>query len=219
MQINLNANLVAAICQFKAKEDIRYYLEGVYVAPLESGGAVIVATNGHALGLWRDLTGQVERPAILRIEKKLESACAGKGERHLRLIDGRLTVVDEHGLELFVQHREGNKPESWEIEAKYPDWKAVIPKGTSGPALFDGMNPTYVGFAQKALAIAKGKDYLGLAFHQAAAENGIAVICDREPNFMAVIMPMRESTGMFPEWISALLPVVAEQPEKELVPA
>lgn len=42
MKLNLQARLVAAIAQFKASNDIRYYLNGVYVEPRPSGGAVIM---------------------------------------------------------------------------------------------------------------------------------------------------------------------------------
>lgn len=203
MEIKLQSRIVAAICQFKAEHDIRYYLNGVYVEPLPTGGVVIVATNGHAMGIWRDPEGEIERNAILRISNKLQSACNSKGAKHLRLIDNRLTVVDKNGLEIHVQPNR----EKWEVEGKFPDWKKVVPKATDKPQLFDSLNVDYVTLVQRAIRIGTGGDrFAGICFRQESLDHGIAVTSGNRDaqDFVAIIMPVREGASPLPRWIEEL---------------
>jgi DNA polymerase III sliding clamp (beta) subunit (PCNA family) len=215
MNLKLDAHLVAAVAQFKATTDIRYYLNGVYVEPIPSGGALIIATNGHALCMWKDTDGMVERPVILCTSKKLLAACSSKDAKHLQLNEDRLTVTDKKGLEFFVQP----KREKWEIEAKYPDWKRVVPKTESALTLFDALNPTYVSMVAQALKIGTSDRYAsGISFNQPAQNGSIVVTSSKTENFLAVIMPLRESVSHQPTWVQALkatpddAPLPSQQP-------
>lgn len=222
MKLNLKSRLVAAICEFKAKNDIRYYLNGIYVEPLPTGGAVIVATNGHAMGVWRDTSATVERPAILRIGKQLREACTETKEGRLALIDDRLTVTSELGTECYVQPNSVNADSAfgWEIKAKYPDWKIIVPdECQTGPI---GMfNSGYVKLVHKALKIAVDDKFAGITLRQADESKSIFVTCINHPNFAAIIMPMRsEGKESYPAWITeskaqvkeAELPLPGQQP-------
>lgn len=207
MKLNIQARLVAAICEFKAKNDIRYYLNGVYVEPLPIGGAVIVATNGHAMGIWRDTSAIVERPAILRIGKQLREACAESADGFLSLIDGRLTVTNEQKKESYVQpnSEKDGAALGWEIEnAKYPDWKTVVPDDCkTGP--LGSFNAGYVKLVHKALRIVNGDKFAGITLRQSDESKCIFVTSGSQPNFAAVIMPMRDDgNGNYPAWIADL---------------
>lgn len=206
MKLNLNSILVAAICEFKAKNDIRHYLTGVYVEPLLSGGAVIVATNGHAMGLWRDPSAIIERPAILRIGKQLREACKEVDDGRLELIDGRLVITNGQKTECYVQPNceKDGETAKWEIEAKYPDWKIVFPdECQTGPT---GMFSTgYLKLAHKAMKIATGNEFAGITLRQSDENKSIFVYSDFLPDFAAVIMPMRDdSKNKYPAWLSDL---------------
>lgn len=203
MNLQLNPRLVAAVAQFRAKSDIRYYLCGVYVEPIQTGGAIIVATNGHSLGLWRDTSGIAERPAILRTDPKLLTACSNKDAKSLQLIDDRLTVFDKKGLELFVQP----KRDKWEIDGTYPNWKRVIPETGETLALFDALNPNLVNHVANALKVGLGDDrFSGVSFNQPKANGPILVTSNSQEaqNFLAVIMPLRESVSAKPKWVQEL---------------
>jgi len=211
MNLTINSRLVAAVAQFRAKQDIRYYLCGVYVEPIPTGGALIVATNGHALGLWRDKTATVERAAILRTDPELVAACANKDAKILQIIDDRLTVVDKKGFELFVQP----KREKWELEGTYPNWRRVIPETGEELKLFDALNPNLVSTVEQALKIGtNGARFSGITFNQPAANGAILVTSNSQAaqDFLAVIMPLRESVSTKPKWIEELKAATTNAP-------
>lgn len=204
MKLDIQAKLVAAICEFKAKNDIRYYLNGVYVEPLPAGGAVIVATNGHAIGLWRDPSAVVERSAILRIGKNLREACREADDGRLELVDGRLVVTNAQKTEYHVQPNGEKDGEvtKWEVEGKYPDWKTVFPDECQvGPmGMFNAM---YMKMVHKTLKIATGNDFAGITLRQSDENKSIFVSCGFLPDFAAVVMPMRDDRKInYPKWLS-----------------
>lgn len=210
MKLNLTARLVAAVAQFKATNDIRYYLNGVYVEPIPTGGAMIVATNGHALCIWRDLSGEVERPVILRISAKLQAACAGAETKRLQIIDDRLVVTDKLGAETHVQPHEFNKekPGSWEVHGKFPDWRKVIPEPEHGErvALRSALNAHYITMVDRALSIGTSADKWGcpITVNQPTEYKGIIFLSEKATDFLAVIMPLREAIAPMPEWLPKL---------------
>lgn len=204
MKLSINPHLFAAVAKFKASGDIRYYLNGVYVEPFPTGGVLIVATNGHALCLWKDANGFVERPAIVRTSAKLLAACASKKAELLQLNEDRLTVTEELGVELYVEPRR----EKWEIEGNFPDWKRVIPKTEEAPTLFDAVNPAYVSRVTEALKIGTNNQKFGCAisFNQPAKNSGVVVSSASvdAQDFVAVIMPLRESASSQPKWVQSM---------------
>lgn len=208
MNINLKARLVAAIAQFKASNDIRYYLNGVYVEPDPKGGAVIVATNGHVMGIWRDETATgVERPIILHIDDKLLKSCQGSDLKRLAVRDGRLAVIlEKDDKEVYIQpiaERKIGVP-SWEIEGKFPDWRRVIPdRSTVGLKGF--VNVRYFADVDRALNVGSvnyGK-YGMLQFMQADIDASVLVTESSSPEFAAVVMPMRGDAIPYPKWLEA----------------
>lgn len=217
MKLNINARLFAAIAVFKAEHDIRYYLNGVYVEPLPEGGVVIVATNGHALGMWRDASGEAERCAILRCGKPLQAACAKLDRLRLVIRDERLAVIDpgQGGIETYIQHRDGvDKKNNWEVEGKFPDWSRVLP---ADPVigLQNAIQPEYLSMAAQALSIGRGRvKFSGITLSQGKKDGGIYVTSARlqAREFCAVIMPLREDISTIPEWAANTLKRRAEQP-------
>lgn len=204
MKLNINPRLVAAVGKFKATSDIRYYLNGVYVEPITSGGVLIAATNGHALCIWKDTNGFAERPAILRTSAKLLAACTNKKAASLQLIEDRLTVIEKLGYEVYVQPLR----ESWEIEGTFPNLMRVIPKTGEVPTLFDGLNPTYVSRVTEALKVGTNNSKYGcsVSFNQPEKNSGIVVTSNSAEahNFLAVIMPLRDAVSHQPTWLQAM---------------
>lgn len=204
MKLKINPHLFAAVAKFKATSDIRYYLNGVYVEPIASGGVLIVATNGHALCAWKDANGFAERPAILRTSPKLLAACADRKAESLHLDESRLTVTEKVGFELYVQPRR----ENWEIEGNFPDWKRVIPKTEEVATLFDALNPSYVSLVTQALKVGTRSTKFGhaISFNQPAKNSGVVVSSASvdAQDFVAVIMPLRESASSQPKWVQSM---------------
>lgn len=137
MQINSSpaaAKFSAAMTRWvsaaMARQDIRYYLNGVHVRPSKRGGVDIVATDGHRLMMAHDAEGFANREITFSMTTAAISACSkiadtikqGQG-RHI-VIDGtRLIVQDVNGDEVFVM------PGKCEIECKYVDFDKVVPAG------------------------------------------------------------------------------------------
>jgi Ftsk gamma domain len=223
MKLNLKARLVAAICKFKATHDIRYYLNGVYVEPSPDGGAYIVGTNGHALGLWYDPSAEVERAIILRIEKKLEAACAGAETKRLLVLDGRLAVVDKTE-EIYIQPNGGGTAGiPFEISGKFPDWRKVIPEVDYQRRIYDVFRPEYLAHVGQALRIGTNQDkFSAIALNQRSSGAAIVAMStsavEGANNFIGVVMPMREDNGIKqPAWLAkakAAAPAEAVEPPK-----
>lgn len=213
MNINLKARLVAAIAQFKASHDIRYYLNGVYVEPRPTGGAVIVATNGHAMGAWLDESAEIDRPAILKTSAKLLTACHGAETNRLTLIDDRLAVVDKVGTELHIQP----EPGQWEVYGKFPNWAAVIGKAADAQhGLQSALNPEYIESMSRALRIGAGSKNMSMFTRQRAPHEAIVFTSIYAPNFVGVIMPMRENDAPLPTWLAPIISrALMEQRVKE----
>jgi DNA polymerase-3 subunit beta len=207
MKLNLQARLVAAVAQFKASHDIRYYLNGVYVEPRPQGGAVIVATNGHAMGVWLDETGEIERPAILRIGAKLQAACRGSDIKRLTIIDNRLAVLGQKvkgglkDMELYVQPQPGD----WEVPGKFPDWANVVRVIDGPPSLHSALNPEYIAMMDSAIGIGIGDKFKNITVRQEAPHSGIVFTTSATPNFVGVIMPLRDHDAPFPAWVKPML--------------
>jgi DNA polymerase-3 subunit beta len=208
MKLNLQARLVAAVAQFKASNDIRYYLNGVYVEPRPQGGAVIVATNGHAMGVWLDETGEIERPAILRIGAKLQAACRGSDIKRLTIIDNRLAVLGQKvkgglkDMELYVQPQPGD----WEVPAgKFLDLASVVSVIDGPPRLHSALNPKYIAMMDNAIGIGIGDKSKSITVRQEAPHSGIVFTTSATPNFVGVIMPMRDNDAPFPKWVKPML--------------
>jgi DNA polymerase-3 subunit beta len=200
MNLNIKARLVAAIAQFKASNDIRYYLNGVYVEPRPQGGVVIVATNGHAIGAWLDISGEIDRPAILRIGAKLQAACHGSDVKRLIIADDRLAVVDDKSTELYVQP----EPGKWEVPGKFPDYKTVFKPVGGPPSLNAALNPEYIAAIDRALTIGASAKYKNVTTRQAIANDAITFTSTAAAEFVAVVMPVRESEAPYPEWLKSL---------------
>lgn len=211
MKLNLQARLVAAIAQFKASNDIRYYLNGVYIEPRPAGGALIIATNGHVMGLWLDESGEIERPAILKIGAKLQSACQGADTKRIVINDDRLAVIDKGGIELHIQAEAGK----WEVPGKFPDWTRSVRDVDSPPCLSASLNAENIALVDRAIGIGTGMQFKGITMRQSSEYESIILTSNAAPNFVGVCMPMRDAISPLPGWVKpAKIRVAMEQAAK-----
>jgi len=123
-QLSIPAKDLMAVLPFRARQDIRYYLDGISIEPVETGGCMIVATDGHLLGAIHSPNARASSKCIIRITKEMDKAIRelpGRNEvRTVSLISGRLTLLDNE--EVCVQ------PGQPFIDYdKYPDWRKILP--------------------------------------------------------------------------------------------
>jgi hypothetical protein len=209
--LRLTAKLLPIIAPFIAKADIRYYLNAINVRPYAGGGAIICATNGHALGAIHDPDAVCEHEVILRFDSRMQQASAAglnNSPRQIVMIGDRLAVVDHGGADVYIQ---AGRPD---IEATYPRYERVIPKLEDlQPGLPGTFGAPVIALAQKA-AIAAGKVLLrgsrasvGMAFFSKKDNPGCAVFrLGCAPSFVGVMMSMRGENNLpaAPAWVAAL---------------
>lgn len=69
--IDFDAKGLPPVAFFKAVNDIRYYLNGIYVQPHPTApGVVVMATDGHRAAMFYDPNGKASRPAILDVSRE-----------------------------------------------------------------------------------------------------------------------------------------------------
>jgi len=190
--LQIPRSYLAAVARFAAKDDIRYYLNGVLVE-VHANIAYLVGTDGHTL-------------AVARIARDGENM-AGQGSAILpRELVEKIKAKGNHGLALVLSVGEdgqctlndcGTRTTSGAIDGKFPDWRRVIPRKVSGEAQF--LQPDFLARCKKAaedLGSKTGNFALGYN------GNSAALVTYDEPGILSVIMPMRGSAcEAAPEWV------------------
>jgi DNA polymerase-3 subunit beta len=94
----VNPKYFAAMALFMAKQDVRYYLNGISVEPHPDGGAIIVATDGHRLAVIHDPDGWCTQQIIVgEIKKPLLDACKKRARRHYQEEAPAALWIGQHG--------------------------------------------------------------------------------------------------------------------------
>lgn len=228
MKLNFSGRGLAFLAHFKATSDIRYYLNGVYLAPMpaEAGGGVIgAASNGHAMGMWYDKNGRIDRPVIAHITPPLAKACGKHHDALLVNLDGRLAAVraierndTTHASvpeleELFVQPNPARIPtdgaEAWEVLGQFPNVARVvpvIPSTNPSPRAPMGIGAQYLALFAKASPGGLRGGYSCVALNQAHPDTGILITYPATPEAIGVVMPMhmRIEEGLQPAWVNSM---------------
>lgn len=128
--------IFAAIDNFAAKKDVRYYLNGICIQRNPAGGIVVVATDGHVFGAIDDPDGWIAEGhnelIVSRPTKRMISAIKGK-QKILIPVD-RLLIMKNCQVLACGQDVPPFDPMSFFsdaseiIDGKFPDWRRVIPK-------------------------------------------------------------------------------------------
>ena len=209
--LQLSAHCCAIVAPFIAKSGgLRFYLRGINVSPSPGGGAIVCATNGHAMGVYHDRNAVCEVAATFMFDRGALAACAGGGaERQVVMRNGRLTVIDKHGNEIYIQ------PGSPVVDGSipFPSYEKVIPRAeTLQRGMVAAVNGTLIGLVTQAAIVAdrtlrSGILTRGIEFFNV---DGSANACTLArvavlPDFLAVLMPLRVDPmkSVLPEWLIA----------------
>lgn len=202
MNITINTDLFLAASLFRGIEDIRYYLNGLY---LETGafGARLVATDGHQLAVAK--VGGCYPNAALIIPNSLVAAVKPKAKG-----PQQVTLEFKAGYQSFKKSGADKGTFSprditltfgeinmtaKELEGRFPEYRRVVPSEVSGlPAQFD---PKLTVRLDKAGAVLGVKQFCGIA--QNGISSGISVIGE---GFLVVTMPFSvEPSKTSPAWV------------------
>ncbi len=198
--IRFQAKYLRPLSQFKAKLDIRWYLNAILAEPHPQGGAMLVATNGHMLMAIHDAQAVCSQSVLFDPDNGAISA-AGKRIR----LGTRWVDVNPYTGRLVVRERMQTKggPAEREIYAqagsailpsaeKFPIWRKVIPdfsKLKHGP--MDVIQGNYLRKIMDAHPLdSRGGRAVNL--WQADEHGPVIVQFSGASEMIAVLMPMRD---------------------------
>jgi hypothetical protein len=195
MIVRVSAVAVRLVYPFVARQDVRYYLNGINVRPLEDGSTMIVATDGHRYIVVRDPGGYAEEEVIVEVSKDaLKHAASAKHTLDV-MSNGSAQISDATAQALFIQ------PGNALIEAVFPRIERVASitgyqEGISGP-----VNPRYLN---DALAI--GKTFgESIRFFTRDADSPLLFVLGGlgDLECFGGVMKLRDSFDALPSWFPA----------------
>ncbi|SNS16696.1 hypothetical protein [Pseudomonas segetis] len=218
----VNPKYFAAIHQCAAKGDVRYYLNAVQIERHPKGGVLIVATNGHFMGVIHDPDGWIadgrESVLIGTVSKRLLSACSvrtgadGRSPSKLWIAEkfSLVSSLEETGEEPEMFGFNSHLTEKTElIDGLFPNWKRVIPtKRRTEVEPFPCINGEYLEVFNKVGVLLTGIKRFGgagMRIEPSAGDGGVIVrFNDNEllDRFFGVVMPMASEPlpGLLPDW-------------------
>jgi len=202
MNIIINTAIFAAIALFRGIEDIRYYLNGLY---LETGahGARLVGCDGHQLAVAK-LDGEYPDASIIlpgSLVASVKSKAKGpqqvmlefaEGSQQFKKVDNVAGVFVPRDITLTMGEMTSTAKE---LDGKFPDYRRVVPSEVDGAtAQYD---PRLINRIDKACSTLGHKSFTGIAYN--GDKSALSVI---DENFVVVTMPFRaEPNRSSPAWI------------------
>ncbi len=189
---------------FMAERDFLYYLNGICLRPLGTGGAVISATNGHMAILIRDENALVSEEVIVNIPPGA-APFLRSARRSVDLVvcrDGSARLEGTGG----VINTQFVYPKKAIIEGTFPDLAGIL-SGEFVEGLLGSFNPHYLDKALDAARAVEGRNN-GIRFYhrKGGDDNSVALfrIATFELEVVGAIMPMRGDRlgGKAPSWIA-----------------
>jgi hypothetical protein len=196
-EIRFHAKFAAVLDQFKATNDVRHYLNGVFVSPHPDNGIILAASDGHTMVIIHDPDGSCDSEQIFPLTKPLVSA----SKKRFKIL-GKPAVVELIGDTAFVRtfrpenfdpeisfndtHVEHNKS----IEGKYPHLQNVIPKGEPVPSLI-AFNSSYCARIEKACAALGHSKWPSSVWYTYGESSSMIVDLPIKEDVKIIIMPMK----------------------------
>lgn len=200
MKARILAQYYADAGSFVTKEQSRYSLDTLRIEQHPEKGVIVVATDGHTMGVFHDQGGECPADGItLRYLSSLADMCGP---------ERMLEVNDDGSASVLNRSNEEVRFSGIESDGKFPTWRAILPKWTREVKRTD-YNPEYIARCAELcrapyphLAIWSGTD-IPQTKH---AEAGPSVVMpyERDDCFFLVI-PMRSNGDLhWPELLDAL---------------
>lgn len=195
MIARISAAAVKMVFPFVAQQDIRFYLNGINIRPLEDGSVMVVATDGHRYVVVRDPHGYAEKEIIVSISKDaLKHATNAKHTLDV-MSNGNAILSGEVAQPLFIQ------PGNSLIEADFPRIERVASTIGYKEGISGAVNPRYL---HDALSIGKSFGE-SIRFFTRDNDSPLTFVLGGigELECFGGIMKMRESFDALPTWFPA----------------
>lgn len=186
MPITIETNALRALLPFAPKDDVRYYLNGIYVSPTRR---VAVATDGHTLFCVRLADTTEAGPDFIVPRGLVEQALKAAGRKAVDM----LLVHDAVAKRCTFSGFGGEVPAA-PIDGKFPDFDRVIPQKSSGEAAH--YNPDYLVRARDSLRLINGETRASVKFATVHPNgDGPAIVTMGDCGAFALVMPLRKTGG------------------------
>lgn len=138
MIARVNAMAVKLVFPFMAQNDVRYYLMGINIRPLDDGSIMIVATDGHRYIIVRDPHGYAEEELVVSISKDAIKHMANAKHTLDVMSNGSVIVSGAVAEPLFIQPGEAL------IREKFPRIERVASVIGYQEGISGAVNPRYL---------------------------------------------------------------------------
>ena len=206
MNISINTDVFTAASVFRGIDDIRYYLNGLYLETGENG-ARLVGCDGHQLAVAK-LEGSFPASSII-IPGSLVAAvkAKAKGPEKVSLTYNQGSQKYKKGAfearEITLTFGELTT-RAKELDGKFPDYRRVVPSEVDGAVAH--YDPKLISRIDRACSILGYKFFVGIAPN--GDKSGLSVINE---GFLVVTMPLRaEPCKASPAWVQQPLNNPAE---------
>lgn len=196
MIARINSMALKIMFPFMAQEDIRYYLNGINIRPLDDGAVMIVATDGHRYVVVHDQSGYVEEEIIVSVKKDALKSCNAKSTFDV-MSNGSALVNDGIGQEQFIQ------PGNSLIEGNFPRIENIASTIGYKEGISGAINPAYL---KDALAI--GQHFGSIRFFTRDQDSPLTFVVGGmgDLEVFGGIMKMRDSFEQLPRWFPRPVP-------------
>jgi hypothetical protein len=193
--ISVDAKLFAACAAVQSTEEVRYYLNGVYIQPHPEKGALMCATDGHRMMVAHDDTGICTKPAIIAMPKE---GLALKFKEPT--VEPKISI-DADGIASVATFR---SEKSTFIDGTFPNWPMVIRpvlanakkrfygKEILGSAEFNG---NYLGSFGRIAAALKGDKRAPVRVVAHTESDPAIILFPNDARVFGILMPMRASNN------------------------
>jgi DNA polymerase III subunit beta len=184
-------DLLLAVAQASAKDDIRYYLNGVALE-FRTGTTYMVGTDGHIMlvGCHRVVEQEAMAGEIILPLDSVLAACKAK--------QAMLELQFDDTTRQFTLGNVIGKT----MDGKYPDWRRVVPAFTDDSTVRVQLN---LALGKPFLAAAKAlgmKPHLVQLWPGKETKDGVYVqFVGHECDLFGIWMPLRPSEFVKPDWI------------------
>jgi DNA polymerase-3 subunit beta len=191
----INQKDLKAVSHAMATNDIRYYLNGVFI---EHNGAEtrIVATDGHRMHMViQENEGQVVAPVEFIIPADMVKKCiTAKAPRQDK--SPKIFITYDNG-KISARLPDGSEIVQFATDGKFPDYRRIIPQIDGSAPEISVFNNDYVADAIKGFcdyAEIKGKTKPSIGLRPRGNSSGVLCV----DNYLAVVMPMRGEISPMP---------------------
>lgn len=174
--VTVKAQLIRRAMLCCAKNDVRYYLKGVFLG----ANGDVVATNGHTL-----FKGHSDQAPEEDIILSINGVFPAKAET----IRFEFSGIDHDGIRGNAFDNLGNVRSFEEIAGRFPDYDRVIPKYDESFKNITGVigiNSSYLALVEKVF----GKDTV-IEFQHGDSNKAMTITSKNDPDQVLVIMPCR----------------------------